>query len=92
MAGFSTGCIHPGTDHQPAEGFMHQHSLACLFISHDLSVVEHIADRVGIMYLGTIVEIGFKGRGFQKTLPSYTKVLISAVPVPDPTIRKHASF
>jgi len=67
---------------------MHQHSLACLFISHDLSVVEHIADRVGIMYLGTIVEIGSKEEVLKRPCHPYTKVLISAVTVPDPTKRK----
>lgn len=57
--------------------------LTYVFISHDLSVVKHISDEVGVMYLGTMVEYGRKEDIFSNTLHPYTKALFSAVPVPD---------
>ena len=61
--------------------------LTYLFISHDLSVVEHISDSVGVMYLGNLVEYGEKKDIFKNPLHPYTKALFSAIPVPDPNAK-----
>lgn len=61
--------------------------LAYLFISHDLSVVEHISDTVGVMYLGSMAEYGTTEDIFSNPLHPYTKALLSAIPVPDPTVK-----
>ena len=58
-----------------------------LFISHDLSVVEHISDSVGVMYLGNMVELGANKDIFANPLHPYTKALFSAIPTPDPTVK-----
>ncbi len=62
--------------------------LTYLFISHDLSVVEHISDSVGVMYLGNLAEVGSKKQIFQNPLHPYTQALLSAAPIPDPTANK----
>lgn len=64
-----------------------KYNLTFLFISHDLSVVEHISDTIGVMYLGNIVEYGKKEDIFRNPSHPYTKALFSAIPVPDPTAK-----
>lgn len=62
----------------------HQRGLSYVFVSHDLRIVRHIADRVAVMYLGRIVEIGGKETIYRQPLHPYTKALLAAVPVPRP--------
>jgi oligopeptide transport system ATP-binding protein len=65
-----------------------QLGLTYLFISHGLSVVEHISTRVGIMYLGQLVEVASSEEIFHNPLHPYTRALLSAIPIPDPEIRR----
>lgn len=64
-----------------------KYKLTYLFISHDLSVVEHISDSIGVMYLGNLVEYGSTKDIFKNPLHPYTKALFSAIPIPDPTVK-----
>ncbi len=65
-----------------------EYKISYLFISHDLSVVEHISHYIGVMYLGTIVEIGKKEAIFNDPKHPYTQALIASVPIADPMLRK----
>ena len=69
------------------EDLQKEYNLTYLFISHDLSVVQHISDTVGVMYLGNMVEYADKKEIFANPLHPYTKALFSAIPVPDPTVK-----
>ena len=87
-AGVGARRLDPGAGHQPAAGPAARAALSYLFISHNLAVVEHISHRIAVMYLGRIVEYADTRSIFTRAQHPYTEALLSAVPVPDPAIRR----
>lgn len=65
-----------------------ERDITFLFISHDLSVVEHLCSKIGVLYLGTMMELGKRDQIFDNPLHPYTKALLSAIPIPDPTLKR----
>ena len=72
----------------PLNELKHDLDLTYIFVAHDLSVVEYISDRVGVMYLGNFVGVGEKEKIYSNPMHPYTQALLSAVPVPDPTAKR----
>lgn len=70
------------------EDLQEEYSLSILFISHDLNMIRHIADRVAVMYLGRIVELADNNELYSHPLHPYTEALLSAIPIPDPETKR----
>lgn len=73
---------------QMLEGLQESLGLAFLMIAHDLSVVRHVSDRVAVMYLGKIVEIGTNKQIYEQSSHPYTQALLAAAPIPDPRVER----
>ena len=71
------------------EQLQSEFDLSYVFVAHDLSVVRHISDRVAVMYLGKVIELGNEDQIYERPSHPYSQALLSAVPVPDPTLRGH---
>jgi peptide/nickel transport system ATP-binding protein/oligopeptide transport system ATP-binding protein len=69
------------------ESLQREFSLTYIFVAHDLSLIRHVADRVAVMYLGRIVEIGTRHDIYEQPTHPYTQALLSAVPIEDPALR-----
>jgi oligopeptide transport system ATP-binding protein len=72
------------------EDLQHQRKMAYLFIAHDLLVVQHISDRIAVMYLGHMMELAEADELMEHPIHPYTESLLSAVPIPDPEIAKNS--
>lgn len=86
------GCVHQSQVSNLLTELKDSSIAAYIFIAHDLSVVEHISDRVGVMYLGNLVEMSDKKDLYKNPLHPYTQALLSAVPVPDPDAKKKPDY
>ncbi len=71
------------------ESLQREFGLTYLFVAHDLSLIRHVADRVAVMYLGKVVEIGTKTEVYERPTHPYTQALLSAAPIEDPALRGH---
>jgi peptide/nickel transport system ATP-binding protein len=74
------------------EDMKQRYGLTLLFIAHDLAVVKAVSDRIAVMYLGKLCEVGPTERVFNRPAHPYTKLLLEAIPVPDPTVRPAANI
>ena len=70
------------------EDLQEERGLTYLFIAHDISVVRHISNRIGVMYLGNVVELAESYEIYKNPIHPYTKTLMSAVPIPDPVVTR----
>ena len=86
--GLCPGCFHPGPGAQLAGGFAADFKLTYIFVAHDLSVVEHISDRVAVMYVGRLVELAKTDELYYTPQHPYSEALMAAVPKPDPRRRE----
>jgi len=73
------------------EDLQKEMGLTYLFIAHDLSMVKHISDRIGVMYLGKLVEVAESKALYDAPMHPYTQALLSAIPIPDPEVTRNAN-